>query len=175
MLNGEERRSEIIRVLENSSKPVAGTELAKQFEVSRQVIVQDIALLRAVNKNILATNKGYVLFREKELAGKIKRTVCVCHEDDDILSEFECVLDYGAQILDCTVEHDIYGQISVDLVIQTMEDAKKFIAQLDRSESKSLNFLTGGVHYHTIEAGSVRILDAVERALDEMGYLVKNS
>ena len=175
MLNGEERRSEIIHVLENSSKPVAGTELAKQFQVSRQVIVQDIALLRAVNKNILATNKGYVLFREKEQAGRIKRIVCVCHGDDDIRSEFECVLDYGARILDCTVEHDIYGQISVDLVIQTMEDAEKFISQLGKSDSKSLNFLTDGVHYHTIEAGSLRILDAVERALDELGYLVRNN
>ncbi len=173
MLNGEERREEIIKALENGTKPISGSELARQFAVSRQVIVQDIALLRAVNKNIMATNKGYVLFREKDQIGKVQRAVCVCHEDHDILNEFECILDFGARILDCTVEHEIYGQISVELVIQSMEDARKFVSQLEHCESKSLNILTGGIHYHTIEASGIRVLDAVERALDEAGYLVK--
>ena len=173
MLNGEERREQLIKILEDSLKPISGTELAGRFDVSRQVIVQDIALLRAINKNILATNKGYVLFREKDQKNKVQRTVCVCHEDQDILDEFECILDFGARILDCTVEHEIYGQISVELVIQSMEDARRFVGQLEKCESKSLNILTGGIHYHTIEAASVRILDAVERALDEAGYLVK--
>jgi len=173
MLNGDERRAELIKILENSTKPISGTELAKQFKVSRQVVVQDIALLRAVNKNILATNKGYVLFREMEQRNKVQRSICVCHEDHDILNEFECILDFGARILDCTVEHEVYGQISVELVIQSMEDARKFVAQLEKCDSKSLNILTGGIHYHTIEAASNRVLDAVERALDEAGYLVK--
>ena len=173
MLSGEERREKLIKILEESTSPVSGTELAGQFEVSRQVIVQDIALLRAINKNILATNKGYVLFREKEQKNKVQRVICVCHDDKDILKEFECILDFGAKVLDCTVEHEVYGQISVELAIQSMEEAQKFLGQLEKCESKSLNILTGGVHYHTIEASSVRILDAVERALDEAGYLVK--
>ena len=173
MLSGEERRAELIHILENSSKPISGTELAKRFEVSRQVVVQDIALLRAVNKNILATNKGYILFRENEQNGKLQRAVCVCHEDQEILNEFECILDFGAKILDCTVEHEIYGQISVELMIQSMDDARKFVDQLKTCESKSLNILTGGIHYHTIEANSARVLDAVERALEEAGYLIR--
>ena len=84
MLSGEERREKLIKILEESTSPVSGTELAGQFEVSRQVIVQDIALLRAINKNILATNKGYVLFREKEQKNKVQRVICVCHDDKDI-------------------------------------------------------------------------------------------
>ena len=173
MLNGEDRREELIKILENSEGPVSGTELASRFDVSRQVIVQDIALLRAVNKNILATHKGYVLFREKDQKDKVQRVICVCHDDKDILNEFECILDFGAKILDCTVEHDIYGQISVELMIQSMDEARKFIAKLETCTSKSLNNLTDGFHYHTIEAANVRILDAVERVLDEAGYLVK--
>ena len=173
MLSGDDRRAELIRILENSGKAISGTELAKHFEVSRQVIVQDIALLRAVNKNILATNKGYILFREKDQIGKVQRTVCVCHEDQEILKEFECVLDFGAKVLDCTVEHEVYGQISVELMIQSMDEARKFVEQLETCESKSLNILTGGIHYHTIEASSMRVLDAVERALQDAGYLVK--
>lgn len=174
MLSGEERRTEIIRILEESVKPVSGTKLAARLDVSRQVIVQDIALLRAVNKNILATNKGYVIFREKCPYEKKRRTVCVCHSDEEILDEFYCVIDFGAKLLDCTVEHEIYGQISVELDIESKEDAVKFADQLRNTRNKSLNILTGGIHYHTIEAGSGRILDAVERALDEAGYLVKN-
>ena len=173
MLSGEDRRIQLIDILKNSDRAISGTELAKRFEVSRQVIVQDIALLRAVNKNILATNKGYLLFKEKDQLGKVQRTVCVCHADQDILNEFECILDFGAKVLDCTVEHEIYGQISVELMIQSMDDARKFVSQLKTCESKSLNILTGGIHYHTIEAASVRVLDAVERALQDAGYLVK--
>ena len=173
MLNGEERREELIKILENSDGPVSGTELAGRFEVSRQVIVQDIALLRAVNKNILATHKGYVLFREKDSKVQVQRVVCVCHKDQDILNEFECILDFGAKVLDCTVEHEVYGQITVELMIQSMDDARRFIAKLENGTSKSLNNLTAGFHYHTIEAANNRILDAVERALDEAGYLVK--
>lgn len=173
MLSGEDRRAEIIRILENSEKPVSGTELAAKLAVSRQVIVQDIALLRAVNKNILATNKGYVVFREKSQCEKIRRTVCVCHSDEEILDEFYCVIDFGAKLLDCTVEHEIYGQISVELEIESKEDAEKFVGQLKNTRDKSLNILTGGIHYHTIEAANKRILDTVERALDEAGYLVK--
>lgn len=174
MQSGEDRREEIIRILENSEKPVSGTELAGKLNVSRQVIVQDIALLRAVNKNILATNKGYVIFREKNQSKRVRRIVCVCHPDTEILEEFNCVIDYGAKVLDCTVEHEIYGQISVELEIETKEDALNFVHQLENTKDKSLNILTGGIHYHTIEAASARILDAVERALDEAGYLVKS-
>ena len=71
------------------------------------------------------------------------------------------------------MEHDVYGQISVELMIQSMDDARRFIAKLENGTSKSLNNLTAGFHYHTIEAANNRILDAVERALDEAGYLVK--
>ena len=49
MTEGEERREHIIQLLTQTKKPISGTELARQMKVSRQVIVQDIALLRASN------------------------------------------------------------------------------------------------------------------------------
>lgn len=173
MLNGEERREEIIKVLGTEEKPVSGTDLAKRFEVSRQVIVQDIALLRAKNKNILSTNKGYILILEKEKEGKVRRIIPVYHKDEDILKEFYCILDYGAKILDVVVEHEVYGQIRADLLIQTREDAKRFISQLKGTKSKALNFLTEGIHNHTIEASSEDILDKVEEELDKAGILLR--
>ncbi|MGN0664048.1 MAG: transcription repressor NadR [Negativibacillus sp.] len=171
MLTGDERRKALIQVLENSTKAVSGTDLAKQFEVSRQVIVQDIALLRATNKNILSTNKGYVLFRENEKEQKAKRIVRVQHSDEDILKEFQCVVDYGARVLDVVVEHELYGQISVDLLIQSRQDAANFVEQLRSCKTKPLNVLTNGIHYHTIEADSEQILDAVTEALRTAGFL----
>ncbi len=171
MLTGEERRKELIRVLEQSNKAVSGTDLAKQFEVSRQVIVQDIALLRATNKKILSTNKGYILFRNDEKT-KAKRIVCVLHKDTDILKEFECIVDCGAKVLDVVVEHEIYGQVSVDLLIQNRQDALSFVEQLRNCKSKSLSCLTDGVHYHTLEADSEAMLDCAEAALKEAGFLL---
>ena len=171
MLTGEERRKELIRVLEQSNKAVSGTDLAKQFEVSRQGIVQDIALLRATNKKILSTNKGYILFRDDEKT-KAKRIVCVLHKDTDILKEFECIVDCGAKVLDVVVEHEIYGQVSVDLLIQNRQDALSFVEQLRNCKSKSLSCLTDGVHYHTLEADSEAMLDCAEAALKEAGFLL---
>lgn len=171
MLTGEERRKELIRVLEQSGKAVSGTDLAKQFEVSRQVIVQDIALLRATNKKILSTNKGYILFREDEKA-KAKRIICVSHTEMDILKEFECIVDCGAKVLDVIVEHDIYGQVSADLLIQNRQDAINFVEQMKHCKSRSLSCLTDGVHYHTLEADSETMLDNAEAALKEAGFLL---
>ena len=56
-MTGEERRQTIINLLKNSHQPVSGTSLAKTLQVSRQVIVQDIALLRAKNIDIQSTHR----------------------------------------------------------------------------------------------------------------------
>ena len=61
MTEGGKRRDGILSLLEESDTPLSGTELAHRFKVSRQVIVQDIALLRAEDKKILSTYRGYVL------------------------------------------------------------------------------------------------------------------
>lgn len=172
MLTGEERRKELVTVLEHSSKTVSGTDLAKQFEVSRQVIVQDIALLRATNKKILSTNKGYLLFREEKM-DKAKRIICVSHDDKDILKEFECIVDCGAKVLDVVVEHEIYGQVSVDLLIQNRQDAVAFVEQMKHCKSRALSCLTDGVHYHTIEAETEQMLDNAEAALRKAGILME--
>ena len=66
MTEGGKRRDGILSLLEESDTPLSGTELAHRFKVSRQVIVQDIALLRAEDKKILSTYRGYVLDRERD-------------------------------------------------------------------------------------------------------------
>lgn len=172
-MEGDTRREKILEILHEEKSPVSGTELAVKLGVSRQVIVQDIALLRATNKNILSTNKGYILFVENENGNKRKRTYKVKHKDEEILDELNTVVDFGGKVIDVVVEHDIYGQIAVDLIINSRADAEAFVKKLEKYKTKPLNDLTHGVHFHTVEADSEEILDRIEAALGKKGYLIK--
>ena len=172
MMSGTERRKQILTLMRQSSVPLSGGALGSATGVSRQVVVQDIALLRAVNKNILSTNKGYILFREERPA-KAHRTVKVCHTDGQIADELNTVVDLGGSVLDVVVEHEIYGQITVDLILRNRADVAAFVARLEQCGSKALNELTGGVHFHTLEADSEAVLDRIEKELAEKGYLIR--
>lgn len=133
-MNAEKRRENILKLLAESDSPLSGTDLAKCLAVSRQVIVQDIALLRAVNKNILSTNKGYLLFHEEEKMKGRKRSVKVRHTQQQILDELCTIVDLGGHILDVVVAHEIYGQITCDLIINSRQDAKSFVEQCEKAE-----------------------------------------
>lgn len=171
MVDGEARRQHILEILANSSEPMSGTELAGALGVSRQVIVQDIALLRAVNKNILSTNKGYVLYQGSNRYAK--RAMKVCHTEEQIQDELYTIVDEGGHVLDVVVEHEIYGQITVDLIVNNRADVNAFIAKVKEYHTKPLNELTNGVHFHTVEAESQAILDRIEDALEKKGYLMR--
>ena len=166
ILKGNERRKKIIDILLSSKEPISGTVLAKELGVSRQIIVQDMALLRASDKNILSTNRGYMIFSSLLSYNTHKRCIRVKHSDKLIRNEMEIIVENGGKMLDTIVEHEIYGQISVDLIIETMDDIDKFLAK--KPEQKTLLSLTGGVHYHTIEAADEKTLDKIEQELSKM-------
>ncbi|MDO5541132.1 MAG: transcription repressor NadR [Eubacteriales bacterium] len=170
-MDGAERRKKIIELLEKGAEPYSGTALARKFGVSRQVIVQDIALLRATDKNILSTNKGYIIFGEKE-KNSCKRIVFIKHTDGQMKDEMYTIVDAGARILDVIVEHEVYGQIAADLMITSRKDVDDFMRRIFAVKGKPLKELTGDEHYHTIEADREEILDEVERGLKEKGYLL---
>lgn len=169
----ENRRQQILHLLENEQKPVSGTVLSREFGVSRQVIVQDIALLRAENKNILSTNKGYVLFKQPGMDETQRRVVCVQHSLEQMGEELNCIVDNGGHVIDVSVDHDLYGQISADLIIHNRADVEEFVGKMKVSNSRPLKVLTDEIHYHTIGAKSVEILDRIEKKLDEKGFLLK--
>ena len=173
VLDGDRRREEIIRILANSVSPVSGTELARRLQVSRQVIVQDVALLRAVNKNILSTNKGYLLFEPGRGAGECRKTVCVRHTTEQVLEEFYAIVDLGGKILDVVVEHELYGQIAVDLIIASRQDADEFYQKMQENRAKPLKELTEDVHYHTIIVKDKAAMERIEKALEKKGFLME--
>lgn len=170
-MTGEERRREIIDILKNSTDAVSGAELARRLNVSRQVIVQDIALLRAVNRNILSTTKGYLLYYQE--LQKVNRCFMVKHTDDEIEDELCTIIDNGGKVLDVIVLHDIYGEISTSLIIKNRQDIYDFVEKLKSYKTVSLKGLTGDLHLHTVEADSEAALDAIEKRLREKQYLIE--
>lgn len=170
--DGKERRERIIELLANTRTPVSGTELAKELSVSRQVIVQDIALLRARNREIISTNKGYLLFNSLGNDGA-QAVVMVKHNSEQVYDEFATIVELGGRILDVSVDHDYYGQIQIDLVINDLNDAKEFVQKMSESKSQPLKCLTGDIHYHTITAPSEKVLQLIRNELREKGYLIE--
>ena len=170
-MTGSERRTAIMDQIKNSDRPVSGSALARTFQVSRQVIVQDIGLLRATNKNILSTIKGYFLYNPGKGPQKPKRSFCVQHTTEQMQDELYTIVDYGGKVLDAVVEHDIYGQITVDLMLCNRMDVDEFIERIRKSKSQPLNVLTGGKHWHTVEADTEPMLQVIGEKLREKGYL----
>lgn len=171
-MTGEERRMNILCKLQEADTPLSGTALAKAFHVSRQIIVQDIALMRAENHGILSTNKGYLLRSEKTENTQPKRVFFVKHSTQQVLDEFKTVIELGGKVLDVAVEHEIYGQIRVDLLIETEADAIEFYNKLLACKDNPLKVLTDDCHYHTVAAPSEKLLDLIEADLQRKGLLI---
>lgn len=169
-MEGQKRRDKIIELLVNAKEPISGNDLAKKLGVSRQVIVQDIALLRAVNKNILSTTKGYLIYQQEEQ--KVNRCFLVKHGNEEIEDELCTIVDNGGKVLNVIVDHDLYGQIAVDLIIKNRQDVYDFVKKVRLKNTVPLKELTDGVHLHTVEADSEEILDKIEKALREKKYLL---
>lgn len=170
-MDGKQRRKQIIDLLHSEKEPISGTVLAKRLGVSRQVIVQDIALLRANDRNILSTTKGYLIQGQTD-AACCKRVLAVRHTDEEMREELCCIVDAGAKVLDVIIEHDVYGQISVDLLLSSRRDVDEFMNKIMGNTVKPLKELTSDVHFHTIEAESEEILDLVEEELKKKQYLI---
>lgn len=170
-MTGNERRNEIIRELEKAVNPVSGTILAKKMGVSRQVIVQDMALLRATNKNIISTTRGYLLYKEDK--NTVKRAFGVIHDNDDICEELYAIVDNGGRMLDVTVVHNVYGMITAELIIRNRREADEFLKKLSEPQTVPMLTLTNGNHIHTVEAESEDVLDRIEQVLRKKGFLME--
>ena len=168
-MNGEARRDEIVRMLTESSSPLAGVTLAKHFDVSRQVIVQDIALLRAKDWEILSTNRGYLMNHPKS----VERIFWVCHNGEQIEEELNAVVDLGGVVLDVAVQHQVYGELRAPLNIRSRRQVQQFLEDIQSGRSKPLTNLTSGHHCHKICAESEEILDMIEETFKKMGIFEK--
>lgn len=167
-MTGEERRNEILKEIKNSTVPVSGGKLAKQYEVSRQVIVQDIALLRAAGCDILSTNRGYYIRQTKKAARVFK----VSHTDKEMEDELNTIVDLGGRVADVFINHKVYGRIRAELNITSRRQIAEFLETIHSGKSSPLKNITSNYHYHTIEADSEKTLELIEKVLKEKHYLI---
>lgn len=170
---GNDRRELIIKWLKASPNPIPGRELAERANVSRQVIVQDVSLLKASNEPIIATNRGYMYVQESNDANLHRRVIVCQHNQEEAEKELTIIVDHGVTVIDVTVEHAIYGELTGSLMISSRYDVNEFLKEVEKTGATLLSRLTEGIHLHTIEADSVAKLDAVSKALEEAGILVK--
>jgi transcriptional regulator of NAD metabolism len=167
----ENRREKIIKMIKKEKGPITGTELAKIFDVSRQVIVQDIAVLRAQGYNILATSNGYMIPETIQDNKKIYSIVCTHEGYDDMEEELTIMIDAGAKVLDVIVEHPVYGEIRVPLMLESRLDISEFMTKVKKYKAYPLASLTRGDHIHTLEVSSDRAYRRILSSLKEKGYL----
>lgn len=172
-LNSVERRGSIRERLAASTAPLKGAELASLYSVSRQIIVQDIAVLRAEGAHIVATPQGYLLLTGGARANPT-RTVMTRHKDpSEMEDELRIMVERGAKVINVVVEHPLYGEITGNLMLFTQEDVSRFMESMAESGCEPLSKLTGGVHQHTLEIPDERTWASVIEGLRERGYLIE--
>lgn len=168
-MSADHRRETIIRILKTAAVPVSGTELSQECQVSRQIIVQDISWLRAAGHQILSTTRGYLLQSSPACSCVLK----VQHNDEQIEDEMNTIVDLGGTILDVSVYHDVYGYLRAPLYAASRRQVQEFLVSMTERKVHPLKRLTADVHCHTIEAENNTILQMIEEALKNKGYLIQ--
>ena len=162
------RRQAVKQVLEEAGGPVSATALAKQFSVSRQIIVGDVALLRAGGLEITATPRGYLL---PKADCAVTCTFACRHRSDQMEEELNAMVDQGCTVLDVIVEHPVYGQLTAPIHVSNRYEVSQFIQRCRQSEAVPLSQLTEGLHLHTVSCRDQQSADRVRQALEKLGFL----
>lgn len=166
-MKAEQRRKEIVGFLLSEQKPIAGGALSEKFGVSRQIIVQDISILKAKGYEILSTHNGYVI-QNTPLAEQVFK---VHHTTEQTEDELNTIVDLGGTVVDVFVWHKVYGKVAANLNIFSRLHIKQFIEGVRTGKSTELMTITGGYHYHTVRADSEEILKKIAAALSEKNYI----
>ena len=162
-----ERRKAIVNLLLASKTPILGSELSEQFNVSRQIIVQDITVLKGIGYEILSTHNGYVIHKSPF----VERVFKLKHTTEQTEDELTTIVDLGGTVVDVFVWHKVYGRISATLNIFSRLQVKQFLEGVRTGKSTELMNITGGYHYHTVRADSEEVLNKIENYLKEKNYL----
>ena len=163
-----ERRKAIVNLLLSANEPISGSALAESFSISRQIIVQDISVLKGLGYEVLSTSQGYIM-QKSPLAERVFKVRHTTAETEDELS---LIVDHGGTVVDVFVWHKVYGRIEAPLNIFSKMHIKQFSEGVRTGQSTELMHITGGYHYHTVRADNEKTLDRIEAALAERKYIV---
>lgn len=169
-MHAQDRRQAILDTLRRSGRPVSASALAEQFSVSRQIIVGDIALLRAAGAEISATPRGYVIL--PATTGLTRQVACQ-HDAAGMEAELNTMVDNGCTVVDVIVEHPVYGQLTGPLQLSNRYDVAQFLSRCAQSEARPLSVLTEGIHLHTLSCPDEAAFNRVREALRTLGILLE--
>ena len=169
-MTGTERREFIINHIKSSKTPVPGKVLAELCQVSRQVIVQDMALIRTAGYDIISTNRGYII---QNAPTSVSRILKVQHNDEQMEDELNTIVDLGGTIVNVMVHHKAYGHMEAPLGINSRKKVQDFIETIKSGKSSPLKNITSNYHYHTIEAENEETLDLIAQALKQKSFLIE--
>jgi transcriptional regulator of NAD metabolism len=168
---GASRRHRLMAWMRTQKGPVPGNVLARHLKVSRQCLVQDIAILRAAGEEILSAPQGYRLPKAQTAE---HRAILACkHSPERTEEELQLLVDHGVRVLDVVVEHPLYGELRGALMIESRADVQDFIEKWRGNKATLLSSLTGGVHLHTVEAHKPEMIERAKAQLQARGLLLR--
>jgi hypothetical protein len=170
----EARRAELLGTLRRSAEPVTGAELSSLLGVSRQAIVNDVAILRAAGEPIVGSPQGYLLAVRDPGNGEPDAIIACKHGREGARRELEILVDHGITVVDVVVEHALYGDVRANLMISSRADVDRYAGRLQSQDAPPLSSLTGGVHLHNLRAPTPDALEAAERTLRSEGFLLED-
>ncbi|MDD3429652.1 MAG: transcription repressor NadR [Oscillospiraceae bacterium] len=171
-MNASQRRQAIKEYLATQQQPVSATALAGRFGVSRQIVVGDIALLRAAGEQLDATPRGYLY--QNNFSTCVHLVAC-CHTDLQLTDEIYTIVDNGGILEDVIVEHPLYGELTGKLHISNRYEADEFITRANTQKGALLSALTGGIHLHTVRCANEEIYMRIVNALRCKHILYENT
>lgn len=171
-MTSAERREAILLLLQQSMVPVNATALADRFSVSRQIVVGDVALLRAAGVDVYATPRGYVMAHH---SNGLLRTVACRHGMAQMSDELEAMVDEGCEVIDVIVEHPVYGQLTGQMNLSSRHDIALLMERLNQKGTKLLSDLTEGIHLHTLRCPSEAAYERVCSRLRSLGISLEQS
>lgn len=170
---GTERRNILLDTLIKSDAPITGKVLGEMTNVSRQVIVGDMTLLKAKGQPIMATSRGYIYIQPQAEPTQIEKIIVCSHSAEQTMEELNILVDHGITVKDVKIEHQVYGDLTASVMVSNRNEVKKFIRNIEQTNASFLLELTEGIHLHTILANTQDEIISAENALRKVGILVE--
>ena len=167
-----ERQKLILKELKQSKWPITASVFAEKANVSRQVIVQDVSILKAKNEPVVATSQGYIYMGDHADDNMVRKTIVVNHTPEQTLEELYIIVDHGVTVKDVSVDHPVYGDIAASIRVSNRKEVDIFYENLRGPNVVHLSSLTNGLHLHTLEADAMEKIEEVCRELERVGILI---
>ncbi len=170
-MDSSKRRLLIMDVLKEAQGAVTGSALSKRCNVSRQIIVGDVAILRAQGTHIISTPRGYQLIAKQK--GGMQRVFVCCHGPELVEKELEAIVDNGGIVHNVVIEHEVYGDLEGKLNLHSRRDIQQYLTRMKNSKAELLSRISGGIHTHLVETANAEDMAAIQDALEALGVLYK--